>query len=150
MDDYEAALNNCRWWTSPFLSAAAYDSLKMRGTRLITDRGLRDDIVKLYELNYAYLVDDTDKSFWQFQQAVLFPVFNRYIRDVGDGQGQGRMIPNDWAAILDSREFSNALLAKRTTQQDSIEDQQAALDRTRQVAARIEAWLKDRDTGSSD
>ena len=84
MDDYEVTLNTCRWWSSPFLSAAAYDSLKLRGTDLITDRGLRDDIVKLYEFNYAYLIDDTDKSFWQFQEAVLFPVFNRHIRDIGD------------------------------------------------------------------
>jgi hypothetical protein len=150
LDDYEVTLDNCRWWSSPFLSAAAYDSLKLRGTDLITDRGLRDDIVKLYELNYAYLVDDIDKGFWQFQEAVLFPVFNRYIRDIGEGKGPGRLIPNDWIALLDSREFSNALFAKRTTQRNSVEEQQFALDRTRQVAARIDAWLAVQDSGPSD
>jgi hypothetical protein len=150
LDEYEVTLNLCRWWSSPFLSAASYESLKVHGTDLITYKGLRDDIVKLYDLNYAYLVSDTDKSFWQFQQAVLFPVFNRHTRYIIDKTGISRMIPNDWVALLESREFSNALLAKKATQLDSIDDQHFALDRTRQVADRIEAWLKVQDSGSSD
>ncbi len=82
-DQLGTDLDTCRWWTSPFLSFAAYESLKARGTDLVSNRSLRSEIVKLYEQDYAYLVNDTDKTFWGFQQNVIFPVFTRYVREDG-------------------------------------------------------------------
>lgn len=137
LDEYGSIMLDCRWWTSPFLSSAAYESLKSRGTDLITDQDLRNAIMALYEQRYADLVNDMDKGFWQFQGAVLHPVLNRYMRR----PERERFVPNNWQACLDSHEFGNMLYEKIAIQLGSIEHQQGALDETRRVIEQINAWI---------
>jgi hypothetical protein len=130
-------LRQCRWWTSPFLNSAAYESLKAKGTDLIVEPELRSSIVNLYEQVYAYLVNDRDKVFWAFHAAVMEPVFNRHVHPAAPDQ----YVPNDYASLLDSTEFSNMLLQKIDIQKGSIEDQQEALAETEKVIGLIEARL---------
>ena len=130
-------LFECRWWTSPFLTSAAYQSLKAKGTDLISDKELRSSIIKLYEQTYAYLVNDTDKMFWGFQEFVIAPLFNRHIRDAGPNQ----FVPNDYQAMLESTEFFNMLHRKIATQTSSIQTQRESLRATEEVIDMIETRL---------
>jgi hypothetical protein len=66
-------LHTCSYWSSPFLSEAAYESLKSRGTDLIADPDLRNAIVSLYENSYAYLVEDTDKDLGHSSPPFIYP-----------------------------------------------------------------------------
>ena len=107
-----------------------------RGADLIADHELRNAIVVLYEQTYADLVNDMDKSFWIFQEAVMFPVFTRYLRR----SEIGRFEPNDWQACLDSHEFGNMLYEKIAIQLGSIRHQQEAMDETLKVIGQIDVW----------
>jgi hypothetical protein len=98
---------------------------------------LRASIVNLYEQVYAYLVNDRDKVFWAFHAAVMEPVFNRHVHPAAPDE----YVPDDYASLLDSTEFSNMLLQKIDIQKGSIEDQQAALAETEKVIGLIEARL---------
>jgi hypothetical protein len=126
-------LMQCRWWTSPFLNAAAYDSLKAKGTDLVADPALRSQIVNLYEQVYAYLVNDTDKVFWAFHTAVAEPVLNRHVYPVSADE----YAPNDYTALLESPEFGNMLQQKVQIQRISIQDQQRTLAATEKVLRSI-------------
>jgi hypothetical protein len=136
-DELGSDLYQCRSWTSPFLTSAAYQSLKAKGTDLISDRELRSSIIKLYEQTYAFLVNDVDKSFWSFQDSVIAPVFNRHIRETGANQ----FVPNDYQAMLESTEFFNMLHSKIANQTFSIEKQRESLVATEEVIDMIEARL---------
>jgi hypothetical protein len=130
-------LMQCRWWTSPFLNSAAYESLKAKGTDLVVEPELRSSIVNLYEQVYAFLVNDRDKVFWAFHSAVIEPVINRYVHPVSERE----YAPDDYAALLDSHEFRNMLLQKINIQKGSIEDQREALAETEKVIRLIDARL---------
>jgi len=136
-DSLSEDLYQCRWWTSPFLSSAAYESLKSRGTELIADPELRYAIVNLYEQTYSHLVDDVDKAFWNFQTAVMEPVFNRHVRKVEPD----RFIPNDFDKLLESDEFNNMLNMKLDYQKGSVQHLRETLEATEEVMKIIEIRL---------
>jgi len=136
-DSMSRDLYICRWWTSPYLSSAAYESLKVRGIELISDSELRKGIINLYEQTYAFLVNDTDKTFWNFQTAVMEPVFNQYVRMLGPD----RFVPNDYEQLLTSDEFMNMLAMKLGYQKFSVLTQTETLEATETVVAAIEHQL---------
>jgi len=136
-DSLAEDLYQCRWWTSPFLSSAAYESLKSRGTELIADPELRYAIVNLYEQTYSHLVEDVDKAFWNFQTAVMEPVFNRHVRKVEPD----RFIPNDFDKLLESDEFNNMLNMKLDYQKGSVQHLRETLEATEEVMKIIEIRL---------
>jgi hypothetical protein len=129
--------NSCRYWTSPYLQFAAYDSLKARGTDLITDRSVRASIVELYEETYADLVGDIDREQWGFQDGVFYPVWNRHIRTLPDGSAE----PSNYNSLLASEEFLNLLYNRSDFLRRSVEQQERTLESTRKVLATIEEEL---------
>jgi len=136
-DELATALYECRWWTSPYLNYAAYESLKSRGTELISDPELRYAILDLYEMDYAWLENDIDKTLWNFQTAVIEPVFNRHVRAVESE----RFVPNDYRSLLGSEEFANMLHMKLDYQRTSVSGQRSILDKTDKVIRLIDARL---------
>jgi hypothetical protein len=127
----------CRYWTSPYFQAAAYESLKADGTDLVTNQALRADIVGLYEQTYAWQAGDIDREQWDFQAAVLLPVWNRYLRATREDSAE----PSDYDALLDSGEFLNALYNRRDLLRRSLEAQNESLDATHRVIAAIQEEL---------
>lgn len=128
----------CRWWTSPYFNTAAYSSLKARGTDLISDPELRYAILNLFEMDYRWFENDIDKTFWNFQTAVMEPVFNRYVTYRAETE---QYVPNDYIALLDSNEFSNMLHMKIHYQSQSIYGAQEVLQETESVINLINAQL---------
>lgn len=136
-DELATDLYECRWWTSPYLNYAAYDSLKSRGTELISDPKLRYAILDLYEADYAWLENDIDKTLWNFQTAVIEPVFNRHVLAVESE----RFVPNDYKTLLESDEFTNMLHMKLDYQRTSVRGQRNVLQETEKVIRLIDAQL---------
>lgn len=129
--------SRCRWWTSPYLQSAAYESLKSQGTQLISNRELRGQVVALYENTYNYLINDTDRSFWGFQDSVMEPVYNNYMRRSNTEIFE----PVSYDALAESSEFLNMLYMKKSNQNESIRDQLEASDATYAVISAIELEL---------
>ena len=138
-----AAFNSCRYWTSPYLQSAAYDSLKARGTDLITNRSVRVSIVKLYEETYANLVGDIDREQWGFQDSVFYPVWNRHIRTLSNGDSE----PSNFDALRDSEEFLNLLYNRSDFLRRSIIKQEQALEKTLGVLSVIQDELAQQEAG---
>lgn len=136
-DTFAKDLGLCRWWTSPFLSSAAYESLKIKGTDLITDSPSRNAIVKLYEQTYAYLIEDTDKGLWALETSVFLPVFNKHTRVVAPDS----LVPNDYETLFERNEFISMLYLKMDGQKTSVKQQQFAIAETETVIELIEKRL---------
>ena len=130
----------CRYWTSPYLQSAAYDSLKARGTDLLSNPRVKTGIVKLYEDVYANLVGDNDREQWEFHVSVFFPVWNRYIRTLPDGTA----MPSNYDTLLASEEFLNVLYNRSDLLRRSIAEQEKTLANTQEVLVTIEDELASR------
>lgn len=128
---------SCRYWTSPYLQFAAYDSLKVRGTNLLSSQSLRISIVRLYEETYAIHIGDHDREQWDFQSAVVLPIWNRYLRETPDGNTE----PSSYDALLASEEFLNLLNNRSSLLSKSIDKQKDSLEDTREVLAAVEDEL---------
>jgi hypothetical protein len=135
---HSLAMDNCRTWTSPYLRDAAYESLRSRGTDLISEREVRNSIINLHEYVYEYLVNDTDWSQRAFEESVWGPVFARHIEHRGPQNSR----PSDYAEFVESTEFRNALARHIRLLEVSIRRQEAALNDTLETLHLIE-------TGSS-
>ena len=131
-------LNDCRFWSSPYLQFAAYDSLKARGTDLLSNRSVRTSIVSLYEETYAWHVGDMDREQWDFQSAVVLPVWNRYLRTTPDDITE----PSNYDALLDSEEFLNVLYNRSDLLDRSMDFQEGSLEDTKEVLDALEAELE--------
>lgn len=129
--------NHCRYWSSPYLQFAAYDSLKARGTDLIANRSVRTSIVTLYEETYADLVGDIDREQWGFQDGVFYPVWNRHIRTLPNGGAE----PSNYDSLLASEEFINLLYNRSDFLRRSVAQQERTLESTQKVLATIEDEL---------
>jgi len=135
--EYGTFFEGCRWWTSPYLGSAAYDSLKAKGTDLISDPELGSTIVGLYDEGYSRSVGDMDREQWDFQSTVVLPLWNRFFRTVQDR----RVEPSDYDLLLDSSEFLNMLYNRSDLLGRSIDSQKQTLVRTKDSLAAIEAEL---------
>ena len=129
--------NECRYWSSPFLQFAAYSSLKARGTDLLSNRSVRTGIVRLYEETYADVIGDMDREQWDFQSAVVLPVWNRYLRTMPDGNAES----SNYDALLASEEFLNVLYNRNELMSRSIAQQKYTLEVTQEMNAAIEEEL---------
>ena len=135
-------LNSCRYWSSPYLQFAAYESLKARGTDLLDNRSVRASIVSLYEDKNENLVGDIDREQWGFQDGVFYPVWNRHIQTLPDGSAE----PSNYDALLASEEFLNLLYNRSSFLSRSIAKQKQTLESTEHVVATIEDELMRRSS----
>jgi hypothetical protein len=135
--EYGSIFEGCRWWTSPYRRSAAFDSLKAKGTDLVSDPEVRSAIVNLYEEVYAKNVGDMDREQWDFQSSVVLPLWNQFLRT---GQDQFTETSN-YDALLDSSEFLNMLYNRNELLRRSLETQKQSLASTKEALAAIQTEL---------
>jgi hypothetical protein len=95
-------------WRGVSLRTAPYDALKNRGLDLISDTGLRTQIVEFYEYEYqrVYLPTENDRKYSNDSVAPYFR--QNFLQD--DDMG---WTPHKWEAILDDPYFLNLLRGKK-------------------------------------
>ena len=94
--------------------------------------------MELYEESYAILVGDIDREQWGFQDGVFYPVWNRHIRTLPNGNAE----PSNYKALLDSEEFLNLLYSRSDFLRRSIVRQEQTLEQTRNVLSVIQDELE--------
>ena len=58
-------------WESPYLNFSAFESLKTKGLDLISNLKLKKEIINIYERNFNSLINDYDRSEWEFVTGVV-------------------------------------------------------------------------------
>lgn len=94
-----------RNWASPYLTFTAYETLKTKGIDIIKNDSLKKGIVNLYESEFAYIVNDYDRSEWVLAQSVVYPLTIKHIRKINFYIAR----PNDYEALKNNDEFINML-----------------------------------------
>lgn len=108
---YEASLDsifaNIPAFYNPQLTYSAYESLKAKGIDLIQNDSLKKQIVKIFETDFALLVNDAVRWEYQINQEITMPFFTDHIRRNVDNLNLAT--PNDYEALKKNEKFGNLL-----------------------------------------
>jgi hypothetical protein len=131
--EHSSIMGNCRIWSSPYLQGAAYESLRQRGTDLVSNRTVRNAVINLYENTYAELIGDVDQMQWSFETSTWTPVYVRNLRH----RSFVDVMPSDYAQLLNDTEFLNALFRHISLLETAVREQETALEATRSVLQQV-------------
>jgi len=103
-------------WSSPFFDYSAYETLKTKGVELISNAILKKKIIRTYESDLEYLVNDYDKAEWNFNSSVVSPFVSKNFEDTSF-KIPLKAKPNNYGVLKNNPEFRNILkgLMKRRT-----------------------------------
>lgn len=107
---YNESLNfhfsNLLSWQEPDFNYSGFELFKNRGSDLISNDSIRIKLLYIYEEKIQYLVNDHNKTEWNYNNIVMTPFFtNNFEIDM-----QNRMaIPNDYLELMNSQQFKNKL-----------------------------------------
>ncbi len=107
-DSIRKALNTLTNWHSPFFTYTAYESLKSKGLDIIKDQELKKQIIKMYEREFEFLINDYDKGEWNFMYTKNEMVVRHLKFNPEPGLNQ-KAYPTDFEALKSDTQFENML-----------------------------------------
>lgn len=125
-------------WESPYLTFTAYEVLKSKGVELIHNDSLRMSVVNLYENVFAYLIDDYDRTEWNYHQSVVMPFSSRHMESNVHNYGAR---PNNFEALKKNVEFTNILSNLISARNWGLEVYQFTYDEVADVQKQIQQEL---------
>ena len=135
--EHSPVMFNCRTWSSPYLQEAAYESLRLQGSDLISNPEVRFSVISLYENVYESLRGDIDWSQRAFETSVWGPIYARYL----EHRSPERVRPSDYDSFVESSEFKNALVRHMLLVEVSIGEQAETQERTRETLELVETQI---------
>jgi hypothetical protein len=105
----ENAFHTIKNWHSPFFTYTAYESLKSKGLDIISNDYIKEKIAYMYEDNFAFLVNDYDKTEWAIEQSIKLPLINKHIRSHKNADGSYNTLPLNFNSLKKEDEFINLL-----------------------------------------
>jgi hypothetical protein len=138
-DDLSDAFGWIDNWASPYLTSSAYETLKARGLDTISESSLRQQIVSLFDVQYADLVNDYDRSEWINLEVSTLPLQLKHIEILANGVA----VPVDYDALLDDRAFRVGILRSLELRKSGIVKLQRSAEATRQLIASISEIISD-------
>ena len=104
-DDLIPHFSKLDHWASPYMTSSAYETLKSRGLDIISDSSLRQQIVKLFEVNYVVLANDYDRSEWINYEVSTIPLMLKHFESRSDGTDA----PIDYDSLVEDQGFRIAV-----------------------------------------
>lgn len=103
LDSYFGQLE---YWASPYFNYSAFETLKTLGAELISNDSLKKRIIRMYDRDLEFLVNDYDKSEWNYSTAVVHPFFSKNLeRDIKNNNA----LANDYNELMKNAEFKNII-----------------------------------------
>jgi hypothetical protein len=128
-DDLIAHFSNLDHWSSPYLTSSGYETLKSRGLDVISDGSLRQQIVKLFEVNYVLLAKDYDRTEWINYEVSMVPLMLKHF----ETQPDDTEVPTDYESLVEDQSFRAAVSRTLGFRRSGIEDLKESQEATTQV-----------------
>lgn len=133
----DTAFFGLRYWSSPYLTFTAYETLKTKGIDLIKNDRLKKSIISLYESDFAYVIKDYDRTEWVLAQNIVYPLTIKNIKKIDNATAR----PNDYEALKENVEFVNMLNELKHIRLNGIKLMQTVSMRTQEVINSIDQEL---------
>ena len=93
-------------WQEPDFNYAGFELFKSRGPDLISNDSIKIKLLEIYEEKIQYLVNDHNKTEWNYNNTVMTPFFtNNFEINPQDKIA----IPNDYVELMNNQQFKNKL-----------------------------------------
>ena len=101
----DTVFGNLPYWTTPYLTNTAYETLQNQGIDIIQNTDLKKKIIFIYENRFAFITGDWDRWEWNINQDITMPFFTEHI----EGSLNNRWLaqPNDYEALKKIRYKKN-------------------------------------------
>jgi hypothetical protein len=96
------------FWRSPYITATAYNSLQNKGLDLIKNEELKNNLIKLYEVDLQKLTEDYDATEIQLGNVVVQPYIVKKVKRLHN-QSLRLARPSDFESLKKDVEFTNIL-----------------------------------------
>jgi len=96
------------FWDSPYITATAFNSLQSKGLDLIKNEALKNDIIKLFEVDLKKLIDDYEAGENQLHNDIVGPYIVKKVKRLHT-QSTKLARPNDFENLKKDIEFTNIL-----------------------------------------
>ena len=96
------------FWRSPYITATAYNSLQNKGLDLIKNEVLKNNIIKLYEVDLQRLIEDYTAGENQLGNVVVEPYIVKKVKRLHN-QSLRLARPSDFESLKKDVEFTNIL-----------------------------------------
>jgi hypothetical protein len=103
LDDYFGTLE---YWVSPYFNYSAFETLKTLGAELISNDSLKKRIIRMYNRDLEFMVNDYDKSEWEYSTGVVHPFFSKHLERIINTK---KAVPNNYSELIQNDEFKNIL-----------------------------------------
>jgi hypothetical protein len=107
-DKLDSIFGILTFWSSPYITATAYNSLQNKGLDLIKNEGLKNNLIKLYEVDLQKLIEDYTASETQLGSMVVEPYLVKKVKRLHN-QSLRMARPSDFESLKKDVEFSNIL-----------------------------------------
>jgi hypothetical protein len=115
------------------LASSAFETLKSSGLGMLSSDSLRQEVINLFEITYPYLLQGTKRLEDQFWPTNVIPFYIKHFQI-----SEGKAVPNDYAMLLDDKEFINMLSMRGSLRKESTVRKRASIEKTLTVIALIE------------
>ena len=135
-DDLVPHFTKLDHWASPYLTSSAYETLKSRGLDIISDSSLRQQIVRLFEVNYVALANDRDRAEWINYEVSTVPLMLKHFENQSDGTDK----PIDYESLVEDRGFRVAVSRTLGLRRPGIKAYKESQEVTKQVINSISKY----------
>jgi len=79
-DKHDSIFGILTFWSSPYITATAYNSLQNKGLDLIKNEGLKNNLIQLYEVDLQKLIADYTAGETQLRSMVIEPYIVKKVK----------------------------------------------------------------------
>ena len=118
------------------LTSSAFETLKSYGLEIIDSDHLRSEVIRLFEVIYPTLMQETRRLEDQLWPAVVVPLYQKHFRRIGV-----KSIPTDYDALLKDTEFLNMLSFRGFLRKESTARKREVSHQTSEVIQLLDEEL---------
>ena len=115
-DSLDAHFFQAFWTEDVVLSSSAFESIKSKGFEVINSDDMRKDIIELFEVTYANLINGTVRLEDQVWPASVLPIVDTHFR-----LSAKRAKPVDYEALLNDKKYTNMIVHRKLLRELAIE-----------------------------
>ena len=126
----------------PDFTDGAYVNVKNKGLYLISNSSLRDDITKLFEIEFNRLEDYILDFDFKYREQFVDPLLHNYfVRDWHDVEIQPEYIPKDYEELMNDEAFFTVLTEIRYRRIQRVERYQETIDKAKETSEFIQSEI---------
>lgn len=133
----DSAFSYISYWSDPYFTYTAYETLKSKGLDIIQNDSLKNAITEIYEQNFPFVIGEL-KVEWELYQSLVLPFVAKNILYINADIAR----PNNYHSLKTNDEFHNIMGLKMVTRNYSIQFAERTKEKVNSLIDKIDKELE--------